>query len=460
VGSLSQSNLINGSYNYQWVSSAGVTDFTQPIARLTVETADSGQSTFASTFNTITLNGSLSMDTVTTALPMVELANLPTQGYSVTGTIYSQYNNGTSTFNTTYSSAAASTLAQASPLPATDMTYVVKGGASSSNLLLNLQPVTTPVTPASPNTTVKIDVVDNALAAGANNFSYNINIPNNASNVTFTPWAGVSNLVVVNKGGYLTVSGTYGAAAGAAAAPAAGAGATAAPAAAAATAQTSLTTPTLGTLTATLSNMMTTSNGVVTGKGVGFSIDTATLNSVPATAQSLYFGAAETASNGTYTLSNLPLGQMTLNVYNNTGLSANKTSNIGINDAMSALSIAAGKGVVTSLTVGAVGNLAVSDFLAADWNQDGRVTAADSLAILQYFTNFSNLNSAPLSYRYFPSSQEGQVGVGKVTVTNAVMPSMTQITTNINASTLATLGNGGSQTLDIIGVLQGDIVAA
>jgi hypothetical protein len=445
--------------NYQWVSSTGVSDFSQPIARLTVTTADSGQSTFASTINTITLNGALSMDTGNTqTLPMVELANLPTQAYSVTGTIYSQYNNGTSTFNTSYASAAAVSLAQATPLPATDMTYAVKGGASSSNLLLNLQPVTTPVTPASPNTTIKIDVVDNALVAGANNFSYNINIPNNASNVTFTPWAGVSNLVVVNKGGYLTVTGTYGAAAGAAAAPAAGA--VAAPAAAAATAQTSLTTPTLGTLTATLSNMMTTSNGVVTGKGVGFSIDTATLNSAPATAQSLYFGAAETASNGTYTLSNLPLGQMTLNVYNNTSLTANKTSNIGINDAMSALSIAAGKGVVTSLTVGAVGNLAVSDFLAADWNQDGRVTAADSLAILQYFTNFSNLNSAPLSYRYFPSSQEGQVGVGKVTVTNAVMPSMTQITTNINAATLGTIGNGQPQTLDIIGVLQGDIVAA
>jgi hypothetical protein len=104
--------------------------------------------------------------------------------------------------------------------------------------------------------------------------------------------------------------------------------------------------------------------------------------------------------------------------------------------------------------------LAVSDFLAADWNQDGRVTAADSLAILQYFTNFSNLNSAPLSYRYFPSSQEGQVGVGKVTVTNAVLPSMTQITTNIRASDLGALGNGQTQTLDIIGVLQGDIVAA
>jgi hypothetical protein len=37
---------------------------------------------------------------------------------------------------------------------------------------------------------------------------------------------------------------------------------------------------------------------------------------------------------------------------------------------------------------------------------------------------------------------------------------MTQITTNINAATLGTLGNGQSQTLDIIGVLQGDIVAA
>ena len=127
---------------------------------------------------------------------------------------------------------------------------------------------------------------------------------------------------------------------------------------------------------------------------------------------------------------------------------------------MSALSIAAGKGVVTSTSVGSANNLGVSDFVAADWNKDGSVTAADSLAILQYFVNYSNLNSQPLTYSYFPASQQGAVGVGKVGITNSAPPTFSTITTNINATNSTTLAIGGSQQLDIVGVLQGDVINA
>jgi len=213
--------------------------------------------------------------------------------------------------------------------------------------------------------------------------------------------------------------------------------------------------------------MMTSVNGVVSGgtslnpsKGAQFSIDSAILNGAPATAQSLYFGAAESNNSGVYTLSNLPLGQLTLNVYNNAAQAASKVGNISLNDAMSALTMAAGKGVVTSTAVGTSANLDVSDFVAADFNKDGKVTAADALSILQYFVSYSNLNSAPLSYTYFPSAQQGFVGNGKVGVSNSVAPALSVITTNINATNATTLGNGASQTLDIVGVLQGDVINA
>jgi hypothetical protein len=152
------------------------------------------------------------------------------------------------------------------------------------------------------------------------------------------------------------------------------------------------------------------------------------------------------------------LGQLSLNVYNNTAQAALKVSNVSLNDAMSALSIAAGKGVVSSTTVGTATTLDVSDFVAADFNKDGKVTAADSLAILQYFVNYSNMNSAPLTYSYFPSSQQGSVGPGKVGVGNSVAPSFSVISTNINATNSTVLNFGGSQTLDIVGVLQGDVI--
>jgi hypothetical protein len=329
-----------------------------------------------------------------------------------------------------------------------------------------LQPVSTPVTVASPNPVVKIDVVDNLFAPGANTFTYNINVPSNASNVSFTPGLGVSGVTVVNNGSFLTVSGTYG-----------GSVTTTTTTGTPPVTSTVTTpavlqntsTPTLGTLTATLNSMMTSVNGVVSGggtvgsttnpsKGVQFSIDSALLNGAPATAQSLYFGAAESNANGVYNLSNLPLGQITMNVYNNPAQAASKMSNISLNDAMSALTMAAGRGVVTSTAVGSAANLDVSDFVAADFNKDGRVTAADSLAILQYFVNYSNLSSPPLSYTYFPSSQQGFTGTGKVGVSNSVAPTIPVITTNINATNSTTLSIGGQQTLDIVGVLQGDVI--
>ena len=458
-GSLYQSNLIDGNINFQWVSSTGITDYSKPIARLTVLNAETSQASFNSTVNRVSINGGYVMDTNNPSLPMVESLVLPSQVYTVTGTVYQQYNKGSSSFDLAKSDTAIAA-GQQVVIPQTDMTFVVKSG--TSNINLNMQDISSPVTVASPNPVVKIDVIDTLLAPGVNTFTYNINVPSNATNISFTPGVGVSGLNVVNNGSYLTVSGTYGGSA-----PTSTTSGTS-PVTNTVTAPAVLqntNTPILGTLTAKLNNMMTSVNGVVSGgtsanpsKGVQFSIDSATLNGNTATAQSLYFGAAETNANGTYTLSNLPLGQLSLNVYNNTAQAALKLSNVSLNDAMSALSIAAGKGVVSSTTVGTAATLGVSDFVAADFNKDGKVTAADSLAILQYFVNYSNMNSAPLSYSYFPSSQQGFVGAGKVGVINAVAPAFSIISTNINATNSTVLNFGGSQTLDIVGVLQGDVI--
>ena len=444
-GSLYQSNLIDGSINFQWVSSTGITDYSKPIARLTVLNAETSQASFNSTVNRVSINGGYVMDTNKPNLSMVESLVLPSQVYTVTGTVYQQYNKGSSSFDLAKSDTAIAAGQQVA-MPQTDMTFVVK--SSASNINLNMQDISSPVTVASPNPVVKIDVIDTLLAPGINTFTYNINLPSNASNVSFAPGLGVSGVTVVNNGSYLTVSGSYG-------------GSSSTPP----TLLQNTNTPILGTLTAKLNNMMTSVNGVVSGgtsanpsKGIQFSIDSATLNGTTATAQSLYFGAAETNANGTYTLSNLPLGQLSLNVYNNTAQAALKVSNVSLNDAMSALSIAAGKGVVSSTTVGTATTLDVSDFVAADFNKDGKVTAADSLAILQYFVNYSNMNSAPLTYSYFPSSQQGSVGPGKVGVGNSVAPSFSVISTNINATNSTVLNFGGSQTLDIVGVLQGDVI--
>ena len=298
--------------------------------------------------------------------------------------------------------------------------------------------------------TVKVDVVDNAVVSGANTFSYNLNVPSNATNVSFAPAAGVTGLTVVNKGGYLTVSGSY-------TAPAAGGTTTTTTGTTGTTGTTaSSTVATLGTLTATLNNEF--------NAGSQFSIDSATLGTSAATGQSLYFGTAETNSSGAYTLSNLPSGQLELNVLNNATLATQKSTQIGLNDAISALNIAAGKGLYTSSagasTSGVATALQVSDFVAADWNHDGKVTASDALSILQYYVNYTNLASAPLTFTYFPASAENNVGDGKIGVANAAAPAMPSFQTSTNVSSGAAMNMLGINALDIIGVLQGDVVIA
>jgi hypothetical protein len=336
----------------------------------------------------------------------------------------------------------------------TDMNYTVTSPAAS--LGLKLQANNTPVTALSPNVTVKVDVVDNAVVSGANTFSYNLNVPSNASNVTFAAAAGVTGLTVVNKGGYLTVSGSYTAPAAGGTATTGATGATGATGTTGTTGTTGAasTVATLGTLTATLNNTFNT--------GGQFSIDSATLGSSAATGQSLYFGTAETNSSGAYTLSNLPSGQLALNVLNNSTLATQKSIQIGLNDSISALNIAAGKGLYTTSS-GAIlpsqaSALQVSDFVAADWNHDGKVTASDALNILQYYVNYSNLASAPLTYTYFPASAENYVGDGKIGVANAAAPALPSFQTSTNVSSGAPMNMLGINALDIIGVLQGDVV--
>jgi hypothetical protein len=144
-------------------------------------------------------------------------------------------------------------------------------------------------------------------------------------------------------------------------------------------------------------------------------------------------------------------------------LAIQKSTNVGLNDAISALNIAAGGGLYSSTAGTSAKGLATallaSDFVAADWNRDGKVTASDSLSILQYYVNYSNINAGPLTFTYFPASQENYVGDGKVGVASALPPALPIFQTATNISTGAAINMLASNSLDIIGVLQGDVVA-
>jgi hypothetical protein len=105
---------------------------------------------------------------------------------------------------------------------------------------------------------------------------------------------------------------------------------------------------------------------------------------------------------------------------------------------------------------------ALVDFLVSDMPEHAVQTVdliMDALNILQYYVNYTNIGATPLSYTYFPASQENYVGDGKVGVASALPPTLPSFQTATNVSTGASINILASNSLDIIGVLQGDIVA-
>jgi len=429
-GAITQVNTSadGSSSTYQWAStSGGITDFSQPIAQATLSILSPTINKVDASITNLSVNNVFAK---TGSLPTVVSAPLNSQVYTLNGTIFSQYNpNGASTFSASNTPYTLDT--NKKPIPATDFDYVVQG-SSSSTILMNLNTTATPLVPvtsAQPNTNVSFDLVpSSAVASSLSSFSMIINLPSNASAASFTAGPGVKLTTNTNSGHLLTIEGTYAAGKGAAG------------------------TPTIGTMNVSLTNQFNT--------GSQFTIDSVSVNGAAGTGQSVYFGAAETAAPGgaalpgSYTISNLPAGQMSFYTFNNT--QAASTSTISVNDAMAALSIAAGRGLPQGpgKAVGLPANLIPSDFIASDWNQDKVITASDALGILGYVVS---ANKAPLSYTYIPASANTLTATPE-TVTNVVYPAIKPISTAVSIANGSPLQTGAVQTLDLVGVLNGDIV--
>ena len=230
--------------------------------------------------------------------------------------------------------------------------------------------------------------------------------------------------------------------------------------AAAAKGSVATSTPILGVLQATLANEF---NG-----GSQFSMDTVSINGVSGTGQSLYFGMGESNTAGLYSINNIPAGTLTLNAFNNSA--AVNPSKITVGNALAVLSIAAGKGIPPGAgqTPGLATNILPSDFIAADFNQDGQVTAADALSILNYIVSVNKASSTP-NFVYMPATSDTTnytyvpVGTGSKTPVNetytAVVPPVVVPVASDKNSSNASLPNGSNtNVLDIIGVLPGNVV--
>ena len=432
AGTISQvNNSGHGSISYQWASNAGVKDFTQPIGQISLSLNNPSINSVSATVTNMSVNSKNFMDPVQ-SVPMLETSTLNSQVYSVSGHIFDQFNpNGS--YNVTSEGTAWAQYTTQVALPNNDFSYTVAGSATSDLTLSVEQANLSPVTQAAPNAAIALDLVASSMPAAwstakAMPFTVTIDVPSNATGVTFTPTNGVTLTSSASTVGHtLTLSGTYTAPGGK------GAVAT--------------STPTLGTLNATLMNEF--------NNGGQFSMDTVSINGNAATGQSLYFGMGETDANGAYSIANLPVGSVSIKPFNN--VSQVNPSSITVDDVLAVMTIAAGKGVPAGLgqVIGASTNLLPSDYVAADFNIDGQVTAADALSMLNYIVSV-NKSAAP-AYVYMSASDNALVNTAE-TATAVVAPALTAVPTNLSPAN-AVLVTGTNKVIDIIGVLPGNVVS-
>jgi hypothetical protein len=241
-------------------------------------------------------------------------------------------------------------------------------------------------------------------------------LPSNASGVTFTPAVGLA-VTSSLKGSQLTLSGTAAVAANA----------------------------NLGTVALTLVGEH--------GKGSDFSFSDVLVNSVAAVGRSLYFGIAETtATTGAFTLNNLPKGDLVTAVYDNP---VAPSANITVEDAVAALQIA-------SLKTNAGNNWSRSDLIAADWDKNGVVNAADALGILKYAVAVDK-STVQLDYVYIdkvPNDTTITAANQAGAVSSVSIPTIAKISTHKPTdATLAPYAFGlGHTDVDLVGILVGDLV--
>jgi len=446
-GTITQVNTaVSGAVTYQWLSNLGVTDFTKPIAQLQLTLASSSTNIINATMTNLSVNNTNFKDPVQ-SVPMLVGTDLNSQVYSLSGHFYQQYNpaNGiTLPFGNTASGSPWNQSLSQIPIPMQDFSYTVQGYGSNSLYFSVENNNLTPVTQANPNATVNLDLMAMNMSTTASKlpFSVTVDVPSNASNVYFTAGTGVIlSSSTATAGHTLVLTGTY-------TAPT-GKGAVAS------------STPMLGTLTATLSNEF--------NNGSQFSMDSVTINGTATTGQSLYFGMGEGNAAGAYTINNVPAGMLTVTPFNN--VAAINPRNVSVNDALAVLSIAAGKGIPPGAgqLVGAAANILPSDFVAADFNMDGQITAADALSILNYIVSVNKANLTPsfsympavsdtTTYTYLPPGATATTTPLKETVTAVVPPPLVAVATDKNSANTALTTGDSTKVLDIIGVLPGDVV--
>ena len=413
-----------GKVTYQWAATTGVTDFSLPVAELTLSlkgtapfNANTAVSSIGMELSNMSVNSTFFTQTGTT-LPLVISAPLDAERYSATGVVQQVFTNTTpSSPQTSYAQAG------------TVVGYEVFGAQTNPAVRLDIKDTYAATKTSAPNASVQLDIIANSLPTVGSKFSMVVNLPSNATGATLTAAPGVTLVTTTSilSGTQFRVEGTYAAPAG-----------------------VTTTTPTLGTIAMTLVREHNT--------GSDFSISDLTFNGATAVGRSLYFGLAESNSSGALNMLNLPKGEMVMKVFDNPlalTSAASLSSFITIEDARAVMAIASGKnnGALNASTPGTP--WLPSDYIAADWDKNGAVSAADALAMLNYILA-TDKSTTTLDYIYIDQAAN-TLAKSPMSVSSVVVPPIGKVNTHKDLSTDYTFADGHND-INIVGILVGDLV--
>jgi hypothetical protein len=411
-----------GKVTYQWAATTGVTDFSLPVAELTLSlkgtapfNANTAVSSIGMELSNMSVNSTFFTQTGTT-LPLVISAPLDAERYSATGSIQQVFTNTTpSSPQTSYAQAG------------TVVGYEVFGAQTNPAVRLDIKDTYAATKTSAPNASVQLDIIANSLPTVGSKFSMVVNLPSNATGAALTAAPGVTLSMNSLSGSQLKLEGTYVAPAG-----------------------VTTTTPTLGTIAMTLVREHNT--------GSDFSISDLTFNGAASVGRSLYFGLAESNSSGALNMLNLPKGEMVMKVFDNPlalTSAASLSSLITIEDARAVMTIASGKnnGALNASTPGTP--WAPSDYIAADWDKNGAVSAADALAMLNYILA-TDKSTTTLDYIYIDQAAN-TLAKSPMSVSSVVVPPIAKVDTHKDLSTGYNFADGHND-INIVGILVGDLV--
>lgn len=189
--------------------------------------------------------------------------------------------------------------------------------------------------------------------------------------------------------------------------------------------------------------------------GLGKDLDFASvsLNNQASEGRLSHVGIAKADANGAFTASNLPAGEIGVELLDTT--TERLESKITLEDARAVLNLAAKR---NSELDNANIKVDPSDLIAADFNKDGRVTADDALSILEYVA--AVVKPTSLEYIFF-DMDENDITAYPGGITDVQIPSISNKFSNKDytsdpAVAVANIGLG--PTINYVGVLIGDLV--